>query len=267
MAGIINGRKIAREIRRGLKDRIETESITVGLAAVLVGNNPASETYVHLKEQAATKIGMHFERVAMPEDSTTEQVVAKVQELNNRKNVSGIIVQLPLPEQIDTNAVIASINPHKDADGFLPNSEVKPVMAQVVETLIDSVGESQKDKKALIIANTPDIFAPPVAKLLEESLGIISTSTTPDDPDLQSKTIAADIIVIAVGRSHFIKPNMIKPGSMLIDIGITKTPEGILGDVDPATDEVASWRSRVPGGVGPVTVATLLKNTVTLSQL
>ncbi len=267
MAGIINGRKIAREIRRELKNRIEAESITAGLAAVLVGNNPASETYVHLKEQAATKIGMHFERVAMPESSTTEEVVKKVQELNDRKNVNGIIVQLPLPKQIDTDTVIATIDPNKDADGFLPNSAVKPVMAQVVETLIASVDEPQESKKAIIIANTPDVFAPPVAKLLEESLGIISEATTPDDPDLQSKTQSADIIIIAIGRAHFLKPDMIKPGSTLIDIGITKTSEGILGDVDPSTDEVANWRSRVPGGVGPVTVATLLKNVLTLTQL
>jgi methylenetetrahydrofolate dehydrogenase (NADP+) / methenyltetrahydrofolate cyclohydrolase len=267
MAGIINGRKIAREIRRELTQHIQDEKINVGLAAVLVGDNPASETYVHLKEQAAEKVGIKFIRVALPITASTEEVLKSVNDLNSNSGIDGIIVQLPLPKQVDTDAVISAIDPKKDADGFLPNSSVLPVMAQVVETLIASVGDNLEGKKALIIANTPDIFAPPVAELLNNKHGSISESTKPDDPELLSKTKDADIIIIAIGRAHFLKPEMIKTGSILIDIGITKTPEGILGDVDPSTDSVAAWRSRVPGGVGPVTVATLLKNAVQLAQL
>lgn len=266
MGQIINGRKIAKTIRRELTEKIETEQIDAGLAAILVGDNEASHTYVKLKEHAAEKIGVRFQKHELKTTTTTEELIDLVENLNANNQIHGILVQLPLPEHIDTDIVIAAIDPKKDVDGFQKNSPLQPVMAQVVETLILSTNEHLDAKRALILANTPDVFAPPIAEALSDH-GIASASSTPNDPDTANELKESDIVIIAIGRAHWLKPDMVKEGAILIDIGITKTADGILGDVDPTCDENADWRSRVPGGVGPVTVATLFKNVLECYQL
>ena len=261
MGQIINGRKIAKAIRRELAETIDNEKIDAGLAAIVVGDDASSHMYVKLKAQAAEKIGMRFAKHELPETATTDEVLELVSKLNNDAATHGMIVQLPLPDQIDTDAVIAAINPNKDADGFQADSPLQPVMAQVVEEMLLSTQEELKGKRALILANTPGVFAPPVAELLAEH-GIEPASATPDDTDVPAELKETDIVVIAIGRPHWLKPGMIKDGAILVDIGITKTDDGIQGDVDPACDDIADWRTRVPGGVGPVTVAILLRNTI-----
>lgn len=266
MGQIINGRKIGKAIRHELAQTIEQHQMDVGLAAVVVGDNEASHMYVKLKSEAAEKIGMRFTKQELPETATTEQVVACVQQLNGDPHTHGIIVQLPLPDHIDTDAVIASIRPTKDADGFQEQSPLQPVMAQVVEEMLLSTHEELSGKRALILANTPDVFAPPIADMLAEH-GMQAASATPDDEDVPQELKESDSVVIAIGRPHWLKPDMIKDGAILVDIGITKTPDGIAGDVDPACDTVADWRTRVPGGVGPVTVAVLLRNVIACYRL
>ncbi len=266
MGQIINGRKIGKAIRRELAETIERDNIEVGLAAILVGTDESSHMYVKLKAQAAEKIGMDFKTYDLPETATTEDVVDLIENLNGNAMTHGILVQLPLPAQIDTDKVIATIDPKKDADGFQSDSPLQPVMAQVVEEMLLSTQEELAGKRALILANTPDVFAPPVAALLAEH-GIEPASATPDDEDVPTELKESDIVVIAIGRAHWLKPDIIKDGAILVDIGITKTEEGIQGDVDPTCDDVADWRTRVPGGVGPVTVAILLRNTLECYQL
>ncbi|HBU28263.1 TPA: bifunctional 5,10-methylene-tetrahydrofolate dehydrogenase/5,10-methylene-tetrahydrofolate cyclohydrolase [Candidatus Uhrbacteria bacterium] len=266
MGQIINGRKIAKEIRHELGKKILSEGIDVGMAAILVGSDPASQTYVKLKQHAADKIGMRFDVHEFAENTTTEQLVSLIQTLNNDPHINGILVQLPLPIQIDTRLVIATIDPKKDADGFQEQSPLTPVMAQVVEVLLLSTREPLEGKRALIIANTPDVFATPIAHVLAEH-GVISAAAVPDDSDVLAELKQSDIVIIAIGRPHWLTPNMIKEEAILIDIGITKQGEEILGDVHPDCDTVASWRTRVPGGVGPVTVALLLKNVLTCHTL
>lgn len=266
MGQIINGRKIGKEIRRELTKTIENDKIDAGLAAIVVGDDESSHMYVKLKAQAAEKIGMRFTKHELPETATTEEVLELVSRLNNDAAIHGMIVQLPLPDRVDTDTVIAAIDPNKDADGFQADSPLQPVMAQVVEEMLLSTQEELNGKRALILANTPNVFAPPVAELLTEH-GIEPASATPDDEDVPAELKDTDIIVIAIGRPHWLKPDMIKNGAILVDIGITKTEDGIKGDIDPACDDIADWRTRVPGGVGPVTVAILLRNTVECYRL
>ncbi|PIR47790.1 bifunctional 5,10-methylene-tetrahydrofolate dehydrogenase/5,10-methylene-tetrahydrofolate cyclohydrolase [Candidatus Uhrbacteria bacterium CG10_big_fil_rev_8_21_14_0_10_50_16] len=259
MGQIINGRKIAKKIRNELGHKILSEGIDVGLAAILVGSDPASQTYVKLKAHAADKIGMRFDTHELAEDTTTDQLLTLIDSLNADTHVHGILVQLPLPKHIDTNRVIAAIDPTKDADGFQEHSPLTPVMAQVVETLLLSTLEPLQEKRALILANTPDVFAPPIAQILSQH-GVETAAAEPDDAEVSAELKASDIVIIAIGRPHWLTPDNIKEDAILIDIGITKQGDEILGDVDPTCDAVASWRTRVPGGVGPVTVALLLKN-------
>lgn len=263
MAGIINGRKIAKAIRLELKEQIESLDTKPGLGVILVGDNEASHTYVKLKEHAAEKVGIKFQKLELPGSSSTEQVIEAVENLNTDASIHGIIVQLPLPDQIDTEKVIEAIDSNKDADGFKLDSPYEPVMAQVVVEMLESTGEPLDNKLAMIIANTPEVFAPPIVGALQNKFSILSQAIKPDSPNLEEQMKNADIVISAVGNPHFIKPEMIKERSILIDIGITKKDDQVLGDIDPTCDEVASWRSRVPGGVGPVTVATLLKNVLT----
>lgn len=266
MGQILNGRKIAKAIRRDLAQHITTQEIDAGLAVILVGDDPASQTYVKLKEHAANQVGIRVQTDVFPANTSTQTLLARIQELNVDPRIHGILVQLPLPAQVDTPAIIASIHPLKDADGFQATSPLTPVMAQVVEVLLQETGEPLHGKTAFIIANTPDVFAPPIAAQLAPH-GILCASAAPDDAGVAEELGTCAIIISAVGRPHWIEVGAIQEDAILIDIGITKVGDEIFGDIHPGCDEKAAWRTRVPGGVGPVTVALLLKNVVTCYQL
>lgn len=266
MSEIINGKVIARKIREELKETIKNEAMSPGLAVILVGEDPASHTYVNLKEKTAAAIGIRFEKIQLPASSTEEQVIDAVQDLNGRTDIHGIIVQLPLPSQIDASNVIRVIRPKKDADGFLEESPVEPVMVQVVEILLNSTGADFDGRIGVVVANNLDIFARPIVDKLN-AMGMQAHAIKPEVANLTETLQGADVVVTAIGKAGAITKEMIRQGAIIVDIGITKTPEGIKGDVSPEAQIETAHFTPVPGGVGPVTVATLLKNVVELERI
>ncbi len=280
MANIIDGKKLAADIRGEVAEQtaklIEERGITPCLAAVLVGEDPASQVYVRNKHRACEKAGMASQQFKLPAETTQEELMALVEKLNGDPAVHGILVQLPLPDQIDTEVVLRSIAPEKDVDAFHPENVGLMVQGQprflpctphgVLQMLrrnnIETAG-----KKAVVVGRS-DIVGKPLAVMLAQR-GWDATVTLAHSrtADLPATCREADILIAAVGRPKFIEADWIKPGATVIDVGINRTDKGLVGDVDyePAS-EVAGWITPVPGGVGPMTIAMLLHNTLTAAK-
>ena len=277
MAQKIDGKAIAAAVRAELKEQVAAMTAagnTPGLAVILVGDDPASRVYVSNKEKACADVGIRSEEFTLPADTTQEQLLELVHTLNAREDIHGILCQLPLPKHLDDKAVIAAIAPEKDVDAFHA-ANVGHIMigdytflpctpAGVMELLhrsnIDVAG------KHCVVIGRSNIVGKPMAMLLlhENATVTICHSRT---QNLKEVCRGADVLVAAVGRAKFVTPDMVKPGAAVIDVGINRDEYGKLcGDVDPAVDEVAGWLTPVPGGVGPMTIAMLLKNTVTAAQ-
>ncbi|MBQ6830846.1 MAG: bifunctional methylenetetrahydrofolate dehydrogenase/methenyltetrahydrofolate cyclohydrolase FolD [Clostridia bacterium] len=277
MAQKIDGKAIAAAVRAELKEEVAAMTAagnTPGLAVILVGNDPASRVYVSNKEKACADVGIRSVEFTLPEETTQEELLALVADLNKRDDIHGILCQLPLPKHLDDKAVIAAIAPEKDVDAFHA-ANVGHIMigdytflpctpAGVMELLhrsnIDVAG------KTCVVIGRSNIVGKPMAMLLlhENATVTICHSRT---QNLKEVCRAADVLVAAVGRAKFVTPDMVKPGAAVIDVGINRDENGKLcGDVDPAVDEVAGWLTPVPGGVGPMTIAMLLKNTVTAAK-
>lgn len=274
-AHIINGRAMADQLLEELRREIAALGFSPGLGVVLVGADAASHLYVSLKEKAAAKIGLKFEKVTIEETATEEEIIAAVAALNRRDDIHGIIVQLPLPTGCDADRVIAAIDPRKDADGFHPTnleqfkngtSRVAPVLVSGILRLIASTGRSLAGRSALIVANSP-AFGEPL-RLALEKLDVDADFVRPDEPHLANRSAQADLLVACVGRPEFFTDAMIKPGAIVIDVGTNRLPDGrLVGDVNHAAAQaIAGFVTPVPGGVGPMTVATLLSNVVTLAK-
>jgi methylenetetrahydrofolate dehydrogenase (NADP+)/methenyltetrahydrofolate cyclohydrolase len=247
-----------------------------GLVVVLVGDNPASQVYVRNKQNACQQVGFKSELLKLPAETSQDELLAVVDELNARDDIDGILVQLPLPAQIDEDTVTERISPHKDVDGFHPYNigrlvlrqpllrpcTPKGVMTMLAHTGIDLVG-----KDAVIIGQSNIVGRPMFLELLMARCTV--TVCHSKTKDLAGKVRGADIVVAAVGVPQFVKADWVKPGAIVIDVGINRLDDGRLcGDVDTgAVREVASWITPVPGGVGPMTVATLLENTLLAADL
>ena len=266
MTEILNGVVLATNIKRKTKTRISKLKHPPGLAVVLVGDNPASKLYVRLKEEAAKEVGIYVEVISYPGDTSTKTLIEKINELNARKEIHGILVQLPLVDQ-DTDAVIAAIHPAKDIDGFHPENRrallantpvLVPPVALSIMRLIQATRRSLTNRTAVIIGNS-EIFAEPLIELLRES-GVPATFVTRETPALSAVTRAADIVIVAVGEAGFLKPDMVQEAAIVIDVGTNKVDKKTVGDVDPAIEGHVGFLSKVPGGVGPLTVAYLLTN-------
>ncbi len=279
-ANILDGKEIALKIKAGLKkdvDALRTEAgVSPCLAVVLVGESTASKVYVRNKAKASEDIGIKFVLHAMPSDTTGQEILDLVSRLNQAKDVHGIIVQLPLPHHVDAYAVLEAIDPKKDVDGFHPYNMgslvigmpcLKPCTPLGVMGLIDSTGMDLSGKEAVIVGRSNIVGKPMAMMLLGRNATVtICHSRTTDLPGCISR---ADLVVAAIGKERFIKGEWIKPGSIVIDVGINRTAEGgLAGDVDfDGARERASFITPVPGGVGPMTVAMLLKNTVTAAKM
>ena len=273
-SAIINGKEIGQEIRKSVEVRVNAlkeQGITPGLAVILVGDNPASKTYVANKQKSCEAIGMFSELIKMPEDTTQDALLDQIRDLNNRQDIHGILVQLPLPKHIDEDAVIATISPEKDVDGFSPVSVGKMMLGQDtylpctpfgVMKLLEHSGIDVAGKHAVIVGRS-HIVGKPMGQLLLQKDATV-TYTHSKTPDLPSFTKQADILIAAVGRANFITKEHIKPGAVVIDVGINRDENNKLcGDVDFAdVDGIASHITPVPGGVGPMTITMLLENTV-----
>jgi methylenetetrahydrofolate dehydrogenase (NADP+)/methenyltetrahydrofolate cyclohydrolase len=286
-AQIIDGKSYAEGLRAriaGHVARLKAEhGVTPGLAVVIVGHDPASEIYVANKAKQTVEAGMHSEKYELPETTSEGELLALVDRLNGDPNIHGILVQLPLPRQIDPPRVILAISPDKDVDCFTPASVGKvqiglpgPVSCTPLGCLMllrDFVG-NLAGKHAVIVGRSNLVGKPMAQLLLRENCTVtIAHSRTADLPGIVRQ---ADIVVAAVGRPHLIKGDWIKPGAAVIDVGVNRVPapdkgEGktrIVGEVDTqAAREVAGWLTPVPGGVGPMTIACLLANTVTTASL
>ncbi|HOX10879.1 MAG TPA: bifunctional 5,10-methylenetetrahydrofolate dehydrogenase/5,10-methenyltetrahydrofolate cyclohydrolase [Candidatus Moranbacteria bacterium] len=267
---LLYGKPIADEILSRLQSDIFKSAKKPGLAVILVGNNEASKIYVALKEKAAAEIGMNFFLHRVAENVSEKEVTDLIEKLNRNDSVHGIIVQLPLPAGFDTEKIISSIDPEKDADGFHVqniadfmggNGKIFPVFPQAILYLIESSGEEFKNKKAIVIANSDEFGKVMVSALEQKSISAEYIISSEIQRNL-GKIGVADIVVSAVGSPGLIKSEMLKEGAIIIDGGITKIDSKIVGDVDFSSTEAKSgYISPVPGGVGPLTIACLLENT------
>ena len=270
---IIDGKAISKQIKDEVKEKVaalKAQGVTVTLAVVQVGNDPASSVYVNNKKKACAYTGMESESFELPEETTQEELLSLIEELNGRKEINGILVQLPLPKHIDENAVIRAISPKKDVDGFHPQSVgalcigqpgfVSCTPAGIIELLKRS-GIEIAGKECVIIGRS-NIVGKPIALMLlgENATVTICHSRT---QNLASYTREADILVVAIGKKEFITGDMIKQGSIVIDVGMNREDGKLYGDVEYASaSEKAAYITPVPGGVGPMTITMLLKNTV-----
>lgn len=266
---IINGRKMSSEIFKGIRKEIAETGIRPGLAAILVGNNSASETYVRIKEKACADTGIYFEKYGLPETASENRMLELIAHLNKKGNIHGILIQLPLPRHLDTDRIIAAIDPAKDVDGFHPeNAEaikkgykpnfIPPLLAGILD-MIKSTGTELPGKKALVAANS-EIFLDTAEKIMEME-GIETGTHMAEQKGLEKKSLGADILIIAVGRPRFVKADMVKENSLVIDAGYNMVDGKPVGDVDfESVSKKAAFIAPVPGGAGPMTVAMLLKN-------
>lgn len=268
---ILSGAPISDEVLALVKKTITDNGLHPKLAVVQVGEDPASDIYVSRKTKIAESVGIEVELMREAR-TTTENLITHIQQLNSRSDVNAILVQLPLPKEIDTDAVIAAIAPHKDVDGFHPQniaayttgqSVHTPVLIQAIEWLLGKTELPFKGAKAVIVGKS-DVFLQPVTFML--ALHGMNVSWV-KPPELDSDQIRdADVLIVAVGTPHIITGNMIKPGAVVIDIGINRTENGkVVGDVDYTSAEHAAWITPTPGGVGPVTIAAVMWNTLRLT--
>lgn len=270
MGLLLDGRAIADERRASLKKRIHTLPSKPGLAVLLIGDDPASQIYVDLKEKAAREVGIAFEKVILDARTQEEAVIDRITALNAHPDIHGIVIQLPLPLHLNGDRAVAAMDPAKDADGFHPRNVARflagetgrtPTLIRAITTLLKASGIALNRKRAAVIARE-SVFTRCLRFVLERQGA--SVVIHPPLNAVAAATEQADLLIVAAGKPKIIKEYMVKPGVAVIDIGINRTPEGkIVGDVD--TEPVkrkASWITPVPGGVGPVTVISLLENVV-----
>lgn len=278
-ARVIDGNAIAASIRERIRKEVKTRTATgakaPGLAVVLVGDGAASSVYVRMKRRDCAEVGFVSQDYDLPAQTTQAELIALIDELNASDDTHGILVQLPLPAHIDEHAVIERIDPDKDVDGFHPQNVGRLVLRlpglrsctpHGVMTLLASTGESLEGANAVVLGQSNIVGRPMALELLNARCTVtICHSRT---QDLRSEIERADIVVAAVGKPEFIPGEWIKPGAMVIDVGINRLDDGrLVGDVDYETAaERASWITPVPGGVGPLTRATLLENTLQAAQ-
>ena len=279
-AQILDGKAIAAEVRAEVAtkvaERLRTGQTAPGLAVVLVGDNPASQVYVRNKSKACAEVGFHSELHELPASVSQAELLEVVDRLNADPAIHGILVQLPLPAQIDPEAVIERILPSKDVDGFHPYNVgrlslrmpvLRPCTPKGVMTLLGRTGQALEGLDAVVIGQSNIVGRPMALELLAARCTIsVCHSRT---QDLAEKARAADLLVVAIGRERFVPGDWIKPGAIVIDVGMNRDAAGKLcGDVDfDAAQQQASWITPVPGGVGPMTIASLLENTLQAADL
>lgn len=275
MAKIIDGKAISAQIRSEIRDEIAASGIKPGLAVVLVGDDPASAVYVRNKKKACEEVGIYSESYELPVTTTQDELLSLIDTLNKKSSIHGILVQLPLPKQIDENAVILAIDPAKDVDAFHPYNVGRimtgdyaylPCTPAGVMMLLERSGISISGKKCVVVGRS-NIVGKPQAMLLLHANGTVTICHS-HTKNLADECREADILVVAIGKADFITGDMVKEGAVVIDVGMNRREDGKLtGDVDYASVEPkASYITPVPGGVGPMTITTLMKNTLTAAK-
>ncbi len=278
-AQIIDGKAIAAQVREQVRQQVEARRAAgkrpPGLAVILVGQDPASEVYVRNKRRACEEVGFLSFAHDLEESVSQEELLALIADLNADERVDGILVQLPLPAHIDTETVIEAIRPDKDVDGFHPYNVgrlatrlpvLRPCTPRGVMTLLESTGEPIRGQDAVVVGASNHVGRPMGLELL--LAGCTVTTCHRFTRDLEAHVRRAEILVVAVGKPGIVQGEWIRPGAVVIDVGINRTEEGrLVGDVDfERARERAGWITPVPGGVGPMTVATLLQNTLEAAE-
>jgi len=269
---IIDGKQIAKQLRISIADQVAMLDRKPCLAVILVGDDPASAVYVRNKDNACKEVGFYSEKINKPEDITQAELLAEIERLNKDDKIDGILVQLPLPSHIDANQVVETINPNKDVDGFhsenigklMQNKPyLRPCTPKGVMTMLATTGVDLVGKNCVVVGASNIVGRPMAMELLNAraTVTICNSKTT----DLSAKIRQADVLVVAVGIPKLIQGDWIKAGAIIIDVGINRLDDGsLVGDVDFAlAKDKAAWITPVPGGVGPMTIATLLENTLT----
>src|SRR4249919_870182 len=265
----IDGKALALKVRAEVAEDVRAWGAPVCLATILVGDDPASHTYVGSKHEASQEAGIDSRDHRFPSETPESEILELIADLNADDGVDGILVQLPLPEHMDEPTVLRSVDPAKDVDGFHPSNAgllflgepfLVPATPSGVMVMLAEHGVELRGKEAVIIGRS-EIVGKPMAMLLlaEHATVTICHSRT---EDLAAHTRRADILVAAVGRPGLVTPDMVKPGATVIDVGVNRTESGLVGDVDASVAEVAGLLTPVPGGVGPMTIAMLLQNTL-----
>ena len=279
MAKIIDGKAVSQFVKDEVKKEVSAlgeKGVSVGLAVIIVGNDPASRTYVNNKKKACEATGILSEEYALPEDTTMDELLALIKELNAKKSINGILCQLPLPKHLDEKAVIENIDPIKDVDAFhavntghimIGDYSFLPCTPAGIMEMLKYYNIEIEGKECVVIGRS-NIVGKPMAMLLLQKNGTVTICHS-RTKKLKEVTSRADSLVAAVGIPYFVTADMVKDGAVVIDVGMDRNKEGKLcGDVDFAeVEKKASYITPVPGGVGPMTIATLMKNTVTAAKI
>ena len=272
---IIDGRKSALILKNQIATEIKQSNKVLGLGTILVGDDPGSVAYVEGKHRDCAEVGINSIKVNLPSSASENEIINAINDLNKNPKCTGFIVQLPLPKSVDVQKVLAQIDPKKDADGLHPinlgnlvlaKNSIIPCTPKAILSLLREYKVNLLGARVLIIGRGTTVGRPLSILLSQKSVDATVTLAHTATKNLSDLILDSDIIIAAIGNAHFLKPEMVKPGTVVIDVGITRTINGLVGDVDPKVADKASVFSPMPGGVGPMTRAMLLSNLVELSN-
>ena len=274
-AVIMDGKKLAKQTKADIAARVKQSNKKLGLGTILVGTDPGSVAYVEGKHSDCAEVGINSIRVNLPVGASEQEIIKAVTDLNNNPECTGFIVQLPLPKSVDTEKILLAIDPKKDADGLNPVNlgnlvlsvnKIIPCTPRAILALLNEYKIKLSGSKVLIIGRGTTVGRPLSILLSQKPIDATITLAHSATTNLTDLIKEADVVIAAIGIAHFIKPNMVKPGATVVDVGITRVDNKLLGDVDPAVAQVAAFFTPTPGGVGPMTRAMLLSNLLELAQ-
>ena len=274
-AQILDGKAVAQKIKLDISAQVKSLNRQPGLGTILVGDDPGSVSYVAGKHRDCAEVGIASIRIDLPATASESEILQAVIQLNNEANCTGFIVQLPLPKDVDAQKVLTAVDPSKDADGLHPfnlgnlvldKPSITPCTPKAILALLAEYKIELSGKSVLIIGRGTTVGRPLSILISQKPTNATVTLAHTATKNLADLMKSADVIIAAIGKAHFIKPEMIKNGAVVIDVGITRTDAGLLGDVDPKVKEVASYFAPMPGGVGPMTRAMLLTNLIELAS-
>ena len=270
----MDGKVIAERIRKEIAGKVAKLSTPIGLGTILVGSDPGSVAYVDGKHKDCAQVGIKSIKVNLPDSVSTADVVAAVNKLNQDPNCTGFIVQLPLPSGINVQEVLSAIDPKKDADGLTPTNlgnlvlsfnQIIPCTPKAIVALLSEYKIKLSGAKVLIIGRGLTVGRPLSILLSQKAINATITLAHSATSNLSALIKESDVVIAAIGSAHFIKPEMVKPGAVIVDVGITRVDDKLVGDVDPTVAQIASAMAPMPGGVGPLTRAMLLQNVFELA--
>ena len=274
-AVIMDGKKLAKQTKADIAARVKQSNKKLGLGTILVGTDPGSVAYVEGKHSDCAEVGINSIRVNLPVSASEQEIIKAVTDLNNNPECTGFIVQLPLPKSVDTEKILLAIDPKKDADGLNPVNlgnlvlsvnKIIPCTPRAILALLNEYKIKLSGSKVLIIGRGTTLGRPLSILLSQKPIDATITLAHSATTNLTDLIKEADVVIAAIGIAHFIKPNMVKPGATVVDVGITRVDNKLLGDVDPAVSQVAAFFTPTPGGVGPMTRAMLLSNLLELAK-